>query len=77
MFKLFSSFHKPVVLLFSIYVKLKFQFQGAKKRGSHVLTEWIPDIYNHFWHCAKNCDQDEDIFLEYFIKSWTYPKREF
>ena len=38
------------------------QLQAAKKCGNQVLTEWIPDIRNHFWHCAKNCDRDEDIF---------------
>ena len=37
-----------------------FPLQAAKKRGNGILSQWVPAIRNHFWHCAKESQGDVD-----------------
>ena len=36
-----------------------FGWQASNVRGCEAVEEWIEPIRNHFWHCAEQCDGDE------------------
>ena len=45
-------------------------FQAAKAKGNDELTFWAQSIRNHFWQCAKTCENDAKNLkasLEYHI----------
>ena len=46
-----------------------FPLQAAKKRGNGILSQWVPAIRNHFWHCAKESQGDVDkMKVQYIIE---------
>lgn len=36
-----------------------FDWQASKVRGCEAVGQWIEPIRNHLWHCAEQCDGDE------------------
>ena len=51
----------------TIYIYI---FQVAKKKANQDLLQWIPDIRNHFWHCSKTCNGDEETLKVIKVSSF-------
>ena len=56
-------------MIYMYDIDIYFPLQAAKKRGNDILSQWVPAIRNHFWHCAKESKGDVDkMKVQYIIE---------